>query len=229
MDWLAAVVLRLAELGPWAPFIFIALYVVAAVTLAPAFLLTVAAGALFGVWRGTLFVFIGAVLGASAAYAVSVRLTRLPFLSWLDRDRRVIIVRQAVAGEGAWVQFLLRLSPLVPFNLLNYALGLSHVRFRDFLVASVGMLPAIVMYTYYGKVVGDVAALAAGVAPPRGPEYYLLLTVGLVTTVLSATLITRAAKRAIEEQKRGAASDRGAGTSAAAEPRTREPGRARRG
>ena len=79
------------------------------------------------------------------------------------------------------------------------------------------MLPAIVMYTYYGKVVGDVAALAAGVAPPRGPEYYVLLTVGLVTTVLSTTLITRAAKRAIEEQKRGTAPNRGAGASAAAE------------
>jgi uncharacterized membrane protein YdjX (TVP38/TMEM64 family) len=201
MDWLTAVVLRLAELGPWAPFIFIALYIAAAVTLAPAFFLTVAAGALFGVWRGTVFVFIGAVLGASAAYAVSTRLTRLSALAWLDRDPRVVIVRQAVAGEGAWVQFLLRLSPLVPFNLLNYALGLSHVRYRDFLVASVGMLPAIVMYTYYGKVVGDVAALAAGVAPPRGVEYYTLLTVGLITTVLATTLITRAARRAIERQK----------------------------
>jgi uncharacterized membrane protein YdjX (TVP38/TMEM64 family) len=205
MDWLAAVVLRLEELGPWAPLIFIVLYIAAAVTLAPAFFLTIAAGALFGVWRGTLFVFIGAVLGASAVYAVSVRLTRLSFLSWLDRDPRVLVVRQAVAGEGAWVQFLLRLSPLVPYNLLNYALGLSHVRFRDFLVASVGMLPAIVMYAYYGRVVGDVAALAAGVAPPRGPEYYALLTVGLITTVLATTLITRAARRAIEQQKRGAA------------------------
>jgi uncharacterized membrane protein YdjX (TVP38/TMEM64 family) len=202
MDWLDAVVLRLAELGPWAPLIFIALYVAAAVTLAPAFLLTVAAGALFGVWLGTLYVFIGASLGASAAYSVSVRLTRLPVFSWLDRDSRVLIVRQAVAGEGAWIQFLLRLSPLVPYNLLNYALGLSRVRYRDFLVALVGMLPAIVMYTYYGKVVGDVAALAAGVAPPRGVEYYTLLTVGLITTVLATTLITRAARRAIEEQKR---------------------------
>ncbi|HEY6362252.1 MAG TPA: TVP38/TMEM64 family protein [Vicinamibacterales bacterium] len=202
MDWLAAVVLRLAELGPWAPLIFMALYVAAAVTLAPAFLLTVAAGALFGVWLGTLYVFIGASLGASAAYAVSVRLTRLPFLSWLDSDSRVLIVRQAVAGEGAWIQFLLRLSPLVPYNLLNYALGLSHVRYRDFVVALVGMLPAIVMYTYYGKVVGDVATLAAGIAPPRGVEYYTLLTVGLVTTVLATTLITRAARRAVEQQKR---------------------------
>jgi uncharacterized membrane protein YdjX (TVP38/TMEM64 family) len=228
MEWLAAVVLRLAELGAWAPLIFIVIYVVAAVTLAPAFFLTVAAGALFGVWRGTVYVFIGASLGASAAYAVSVRLTRLSFLSWLDRDPRVLIVRQAVAGEGAWVQFLLRLSPLVPFNLLNYALGLSHVRFRDFLVALVGMLPAIVMYTYYGKVVGDVAALAAGVAPPRGVEYYALLTVGLVTTVVATTLITRAARRAIEQQKRNAPSSRSAGASAPADPRSAEHGPVRR-
>ena len=204
MDWLAAVVLRLAELGPWAPVLFIALYVAAAVTLAPAFLLTVAAGALFGVWRGTLIVFVGAVLGASAVYALSVRMTKLRLLAWLDRDPRVAGVRRAVAGEGARVQFLLRLSPLVPFNLLNYALGLSHVRYRDFLIASVGMLPAIVMYTYYGKVVGDVAALAAGVAPPRGIEYYALLVVGLAATIVSTTLITRAARRAMDQQRRTA-------------------------
>ena len=95
--------------------------------------------------------------------------------------------------------FLLRLSPLVPFNLLNYALALSGVRFRDYLLASVGMLPAIVMYTYYGKVVGDVAALAAGVAPPRGPEYYVMLAVGLVTTVLATTMITKAARKQMAE------------------------------
>lgn len=204
MDWLTAIVLRLSQLGGWGAILFILLYIAAAVTLLPAFLLTVAAGAMFGVWQGTLVVFIGAVLGACAAYAVSVRLTRIPFLAWLDRDPRVVIVRNAVAGEGWRVQFLLRLSPLVPFNLLNYALGLSQVRFRDFLIASIGMLPAIVMYTYYGKVVGDVAKLAAGIAPPRGVEYYTLLTVGLITTIVATTMITRAARRAIEAQRAAA-------------------------
>ena len=71
------------------------------------------------------------------------------------------------------------------------------MRYRDFLVASVGMIPAIVMYVYYGKVVGDVALLAAGVAPPRGPEYYLLLAVGLIATVAATTMITRAARKAM--------------------------------
>ena len=76
--------------------------------------------------------------------------------------------------------FLLRLSPLVPYSILNYALALSGVRYVDFASRFLGMIPAILMYTYYGKVVGDVAALAAGVSPPRGPEYYVLLGVGLV-------------------------------------------------
>ena len=201
MSWLGSVVLRLAQLGPWGPVLFVLLYIAGAVALAPVFLLTVAAGALFGVWRGTIYVFIGAVLGACAAYSVSVRLTRISFLAWLDRDPRVVVVRSAVAGEGWWVQFLLRLSPLVPYNLLNYALGLSQVRFKDFVRASIGMLPAIVMYTYYGKVVGDVAKLAAGIAPPRGPEYYALLTIGLITTILATTIITRAARRAIDSQR----------------------------
>ncbi len=203
MQWLTAIVLRIAELGAWGPILFVALYAVVAIPPgAPAFLLTVAAGALFGVWWGTTLVFIGASLGASAAYAVSVRVSRTRMMGWMDRDPRVSAVRGAVAGEGAWVQFLLRLSPLVPFTLLNYALGLSGVAYRDFLVALVGMLPAIVMYTYYGKVVGDVAALAAGVAPPRGPLYYASLGVGLVAILVSTTMITRAARRAIEKQRR---------------------------
>lgn len=201
MDWLAGAVLRLADLGAWGGVLFVLLYIAGAVAMAPAFLLTAAAGALFGVWRGSVIVFIGAVLGACVAYAVAVRLTRISYLAWLDDHPRVVAVRMAVAGGGWWVQFLLRLSPIVPFSPLNYALGLSKVAFRDFLFASIGMVPAIVMYTYYGKVVGDVAKLAAGIAPPREPEYYTFLAVGLVTTTIATTMITRAARRAIGAQR----------------------------
>jgi uncharacterized membrane protein YdjX (TVP38/TMEM64 family) len=203
MDWLAAVVLRLSNLGPWAPLFFILAYVAAANTLAPAFLLTFAAGAVFGLWRGTIFTFVGALLGASAVFAVTSSLGRKRVLAWLDRDRRIAAVRQAVVGRGVWIMFLLRLSPLVPYTLLNYALALSGVRYRDFALATVGMLPAIVMYAYYGKIVGDVAQIAAGVGPPRGLEYYTLLVAGLIATVLATTMITRAARRAIEQQRAG--------------------------
>jgi uncharacterized membrane protein YdjX (TVP38/TMEM64 family) len=197
-DFIERVVLALADLGPWGPVLFVVAYIVASVTLAPAFLLTFAAGTLFGLWRGTLLVYIGAVLGSSAVFAIASPLAHSRLLRWVDRDPRVAAVRAAVVGEGAWVMFLLRLSPVIPFVLLNYALALSGVRYRDFLIASVGMFPAIIMYVYYGKVVGDVAKLAAGVAPPRGPAYYALLVVGLIATVLATTAVTRAARRAMK-------------------------------
>jgi uncharacterized membrane protein YdjX (TVP38/TMEM64 family) len=75
------------------------------------------------------------------------------------------------------------------------------VRLRDFVLACFGMIPTIVMYAYYGRVVGDVAKIAAGVAPPRGPEYYVLLVIGLIATVIATMAITRAARRAIEQQR----------------------------
>lgn len=192
------VVVGLVDLGPWGAVLFVLAYIAASVTLAPAFLLTFAAGAVFGLIRGTLLVYVGAVLGSSAVFAIASPLSRSRLLRWMERDQRVAAVRAAVVGQATWVMFLLRLSPVVPFVLLNYALALSGVRYRDFLVASVGMLPTIVMYVYYGKVVGDVAKLAAGVAPPRGVEYYVLLAVGLVATIVATTAVTRAARRSMK-------------------------------
>jgi uncharacterized membrane protein YdjX (TVP38/TMEM64 family) len=201
MDWLAPVVLKLTQVGPWAPVLFTLIYIVAAVTLAPAFFLTVAAGAMFGVWRGSAIVFIAASLGASVVYALGSRLAKLAWMQRVTRDPRVAAVQAAIRGESLRIMFLLRLSPLVPYNILNYALALSGVRYVDFLIALIGMIPAIIMYTYYGKVVGDVAALAAGVSPPRGAEYYALLAVGLIAIIASTTMITRAARRAMERQQ----------------------------
>jgi uncharacterized membrane protein YdjX (TVP38/TMEM64 family) len=201
MDWLAPVILRITNLGPWAPVLFVLVYIVAALTLAPAFFLTVAAGAMFGFWRGSLFVFIGATLGASAVYAVASPLSRSAWMARITSNPRVAAVRQAIVGEGPWVMFLLRLSPLIPFTPLNYALALSGVRYRDFLVALLGMFPAIFMYVYYGKVVGDVAALAAGVSPPRGPEYYALAIASVVAILVTTAFISRAARRAMSERQ----------------------------
>ena len=202
MDWLAPVVLELTDLGPWAPVLFVLVYVIAALTLAPAFFLTVAAGAMFGVTRGSIVVFIGASLGASAVYAVASPLAHSRWMGRVLENPRIAAVRSAIVGEGAWVMFLLRLSPLIPYTPLNYALALSGVRYRDFVVALLGMIPAILMYTYYGKVVGDVAALAAGVSPPRGPEYYALLGAGVIAIVLSTVLISKAARRAMQNAER---------------------------
>lgn len=196
-EWIATVVSHLSTLGPWGPVLFVGLYIVASLTMAPAFILTFAAGAVWGLWKGSVLVYIGAVLGASAVHLLAGRLVRSRVIQWLDRDPRVAAVRRAVAEQGVWMMFLLRLSPLVPFVQLNYALVLSGVRYRDYMIATIGMWPTIIMYVYYGKVAGDVAALATGVAPKRGPEYYVLLVVGLIATIVATTMITRAARKAM--------------------------------
>src|SRR5258705_4746028 len=114
MAWLAALLGRVGELGPWGLIPFALLYVAAAVMMAPAFLLSVAAGALFGVWKGSLLVFVSATLGATAAYGVARMLAGTRVVAWIMRDRRVAVVRRALAPDGAWVPVLLRLSPPVP-------------------------------------------------------------------------------------------------------------------
>ena len=200
MGWLESLVQHLADFGDWGPVLFIGLYVLAAITLAPAFLLTVSSGAVFGLWRGTFLTYIGAVLGASAVYALAAPLARTRVLRWVDRDPRVAATRRAVVKDSAWIMFLLRLSPLVPYNLLNYALALAGVRFRDYLLASVGMIPAIIMYAYYGKVAGDVTRIATGVSPRRGTEYYVMLIVGLIATVAATHMIGRAARKAMAQE-----------------------------
>ena len=200
MDWFEPLVRQLADLGGWGPVLFIVVYVLAAITLAPAFLLTFSAGAVFGLWRGTLLTYIGAVLGASAVYAMAAPLARSRLLRWVDRDPRVAATRRAVVKDSAWIMFLLRLSPLVPYNLLNYALSLSGVTYRDYLLASLGMIPAIIMYAYYGTVAGDVTRILAGVSPRRGTEYYVMLVVGLIATFVATHMISRAAKKAVSQE-----------------------------
>ncbi len=200
MPSLESIVLRLSDAGPWAPVLFVLAYVIATITLTPAFLLSVIGGAMFGLWRGIGLVFVGATLGAWAVYGLAAPLSRSKVIRWLDPHDRVAATRNAIGQDSVWIMFLLRLSPVVPFVLLNYALALSGVSFRHYTVASAGMIPAIVLYVYYGKVVGDVAAVAVGVSTPKGPGYYALLVLGLLATIAAGMAIARAARRALQKR-----------------------------
>jgi uncharacterized membrane protein YdjX (TVP38/TMEM64 family) len=186
-------------IGAWGPVVFIAGYAAATLAFAPGSLLTLAAGAIFGLGRGVLYTFVAATLGASGAFLVARYLARPAIEKRLAAHPRFAAIDRAVARQGRKIVFLLRLSPVFPFNLLNYALGLTRVRFVDYLVASLGMIPGTLLYVYYGKVAGDVASLAAGAAVERGVEYYVLLALGLLATVVVTAVITRTARRALRE------------------------------
>jgi len=185
--------------GALGPAIFIAGYAAAVVAFVPGSLLTLAAGAIFGLGWGTLYVLIAATLGASLAFLVARYLARGLIEEKLAGDPKLAAIDRAIGAEGRKIVLLLRLSPVFPFNVLNYALGLTRVRFGDYLIASVGMLPGTLLYVYSGKLAGDVASLAGGAAPARGPGYWALLAVGLLATLLVTWLVTRTARRALDQ------------------------------
>jgi uncharacterized membrane protein YdjX (TVP38/TMEM64 family) len=199
----AAFAAWLDRLGPLAPLVYVGGYVVATVAFVPGALPTLAAGALFGLAEGTLYAFIGETLGGIAAFLIARRVARPMVERRLVRDPRFHAIDRAVAAEGGKIVFLLRLSPLVPFNMLNYVLGVTCIRFRAYALASIGMLPGAALYVYYGKLAGDVTALAAGVAPARGAGYWAVLVFGLAATALVTTLLARVARRALREARVG--------------------------
>ncbi len=186
-------------LGFWGPVAFVIGYIVATVAFLPGAPLTIAAGFLFGLVGGTLFVFIGSTIGASLCFLISRYLAR----EWVERKLaafpKFATIDQAVAKQGLKIVLLLRLSPIFPFNLLNYALGLTQVRFLDYLIGSVGMLPGTFLYVYGGKVAGDLA-MAGAAQQKKGLGDWLLLGAGLLATVLVTALVTRIARRALKEE-----------------------------
>ncbi len=195
-DWVAG-------LGVWAPVVFIAGYAVAAVALVPGSPLTLAAGAVFGLVKGTIYAWTGATLGASGAFLVA----RYAARGWVERkleeSPRLRAVDRAVGREGGKIVALLRLSPAFPFNLLNYALGLTNVRFTAYLAACLAMLPGTLLYVYYGKVFGDVVAATGGGEGKKSPWEWALLGVGLAATIAVTALITKKARKALAEEVDG--------------------------
>lgn len=190
------------SLGVWGPVVFILGYAVATVAFVPGLILTLAAGVLFGLVRGTIYTLIGATLGSSAAFLIARYVARRPIEKKIAGNPRFAAIDRAVGREGFKIVALLRLSPVFPFNLLNYSLGLTRVPFLSYLAASIAMLPGTLLYVYYGKAAGSLAALSAegGVQVEKGTEYWVTLGLGLAATVVVTTIITRLAGKALRQQ-----------------------------
>jgi len=186
-------------LGFWGPTAFIVGYVVTSIAFIPGAVMTLAAGAVFGLFKATIYVLTGATIGSAAAFLISRYLARDLVGSWIGRNPGFAAIDRAVGAQGFKMVLLMRLSPVFPYNLLNYSLGLTTVRFADYVLASIGMLPGTLLYAYYGVVAGDVARLAGGAPIERSPLEYALWGVGLIAAIAVSTLVTRAARTAMRE------------------------------
>jgi len=184
------------QLGPWGPITFIAIYLVATVLFIPASALTLGSGAVFGLVWGSVYVSIAATLSATCAFLIGRYLARDAIARKIEGNERFAAIDKAVAGQGWKIVGLMRLSPVFPFTLLNYAFGLTQVKLRDYVLASwIGMMPGTVMYVY----IGSLAQAATG-ERERTTGEWVLYGVGLLATVVVTVFVTRVAKKALAEK-----------------------------
>jgi uncharacterized membrane protein YdjX (TVP38/TMEM64 family) len=176
-------------------------YTPAAVIFFPASVLTLGAGALFGVGESIIAISLGSTFGAAVAFVLGRTLARRWVEEKFGHSRRFRALDQAVAEQGFRIVLLTRLSPVFPYTVMNYAYSLSRVSFRDYILGSwLGMLPGTVLYVSLGAGAKGFATLLADLLSGRGvqdPRQLLFLTVGVLATVAATVVITRTARRAL--------------------------------
>jgi uncharacterized membrane protein YdjX (TVP38/TMEM64 family) len=197
-DRVLAFVDAIRNAGAMGAAVFGLAYVVATVLFLPGSVLTAGAGFAYGPLWGTLLVSPVSVVAATLAFVLGRTVAR----GWIARriagSPRFAAIDEAIAENGFKIVLLLRLSPLLPFNLLNYALGLTRVSLRDYVVASaLGMLPGTVLYVYLGSIVTSASELAAGGGEGAGASPSVLYWGGLAATLGATWLLTRSARRAL--------------------------------
>lgn len=199
-EWLGSLNQWLEGLGAVGIVVFILSYILATIFFLPGVILTLGAGFAFGLLWGMVGVSIGSTAGAACAFLIARYFAREKISNALSGKSKFRAIDRRVGEKGWRIVLLLRLSPLVPFNLQNYLYGLTAIRFWPYVLASwIGMLPGTLLYVYLGAAgrVGIEAAAAGETG--RDPLEIVFFGIGLVATVAVTVYVTRLARRALRE------------------------------
>jgi len=204
-QWLHSFNDWVGQMGVAGIFIFIGVYAVATVLLAPGAILTIGAGFAFGLWKGFLAVSAGSTLGAALAFLVARFIARDRVEAIAKGNEKFRKIDHAIGKQGAKLVFLLRLSPVIPFNLSNYLYGLTGVKFWPYVLASwLGMMPGTLLYVYIGTAgKAAVSAAAGGEAMKHGWQYWTFMSVGLAATIVVTIWVTKIARHAVRKTEAG--------------------------
>jgi len=196
-QWFSAFEAYVHALGAIAPVVYALAYVALTVLLFPASLVTVGAGTLFGLKTGLFVVLIGANLGALCSFLLARTFLRRRVTHWTESKPKFRFLDEAIGRQGFKMVLLCRLSPIFPFILLNYFLGLTAVRVVAYVLANLlGMLPAMFLLVYVGATARDALE-----AQPVATDFYqqALKYIGLAATVVMVVVVTRMARRALRQ------------------------------
>lgn len=178
---------------------FILLYGIATVALIPGSLLTLGAGAVYGLGLGSLYVFLGASLGAVLAFSIGRYWVRDWVAAKIETMPQFQAIDAAIGQAGFKIVVLCRLSPVFPFTLLNYALGITQVSLRDYTLGCIGMLPGTLLYVYLGSIASGLVQIGAVSADEPVALQWFTRGVGFLATIAVTVYITRIARRALEQ------------------------------
>lgn len=200
-QWIESFIAWIRALGAPGAFLYGAVYAAGAIAMFPGSALTAGAGLVYGTLVGVLIVSPASVIGATGSFLIARYFAR----DWVERKLRAYprfaAIDRAVEKQGFKVVLLVRLQPILPFVWLNYGLGLTRVRLRDYVIASwIGMLPATVLYVYLGSALHNISDLFSGGATRHSPAGLALFWGGLAAGALLLWLLTRMAKRALQQE-----------------------------
>jgi len=199
-EWLRNALQWIDSLGAVGAIAFILLYIIATVAFLPGSILTLGAGVVFGVVLGSFYVFIGATLGATSAFLVGRYVARGWVAKKIEGNKKFRAIDEAVGREGLKIVLLTRLSPIFPFNLLNYAYGITGVSLQDYVIGSVGMIPGTIMYVYIGSLAGSLATIGTEAQPANPTVQWAIRIIGFIATVAVTLYVTKVARKALEEE-----------------------------
>lgn len=206
-DLLRSSLVWIQDLGPLGAIVFVLIYILATIFFLPGSILTLGAGFVYGLIKGFVIVSIASTLGATGAFLVGRYLARGWVARKVEGNTRFKAIDEAVGHAGWRIVGLTRLSPVFPFNMLNYAYGLTKVTLRDYVLSSwIGMMPGTIMYVYFGTVAGSLATLGSDQGD-QTPAQLGIKIVGLIATVIVTAYITRIAKRALAARVEGVADE----------------------
>jgi uncharacterized membrane protein YdjX (TVP38/TMEM64 family) len=176
--------------------LYILLYVLATVAFLPGWILSVGAGLIYGVVAGTAIISLASTAGATLAFLLARSFLRRSIENKLQGNARFDAIDRAIGNSGWKIVLLLRLSPIFPFNLLNYALGLTRIPAVHYILASwIGMLPGTALYVYLGSLGKFFAA-----ERERTTAEKIMFVAGLAATALVTALITKISRDALRKQ-----------------------------
>lgn len=199
--WAESFIAWVQNLGPAGALLYGTVYALGAVLMIPGVALTAGAGLVYGTLIGVLIVSPASVLGATGSFLIARYFARDWVERKLQRYPKFKVIDQAVGRQGFKIVLLIRLQPVLPFVLLNYALGLTRVRLRDYVIASwIGMLPATIVYVYLGSALHNISDLFSGGVAKHTPAGLVLFWGGLAAGVVLLWIFTRMANKTLQQE-----------------------------